>query len=234
MKSKPLFFTVMPWVFGILALSLPLQIALMYRLGPLDFEAVFSKLTPLNLVLMAMFAYSAWAIRNFDRNIFLALPFINLAVFVNNYIVGHFGEDFNILETTLASSAFLALSLSFYKSSVYKAINEKSARWWLTKPRRNLSLPLTIHTQKDTIRTKSFDLSETGIFAVNDQNLELFQTPQDQEVDLSIHADEKIFRCRGKIVRKALPKGKYPEGVGIHFSQIDANLDEWLQAQAAA
>lgn len=234
MKTKPMFFTVMPLVFAALAIALPMQIAIIYNLSPFDFEAIFSKLTPVNLLLMVLFGWVAWGTKNYNRNIFIALPFINLMVFVNNYIVGSFGSDFSIFQTTLASSAFLALSLSFYGQGIYKVINNASERWWMTRPRRKLSVPLTIYTCNETIRTKSFDVSESGLFAVNDNNLELFQTSKDQEIDLNIHVEDQIFKCRGKIVRKALPKGKYPEGVGIHFSNVDQQLNSWLQEQHAA
>lgn len=234
MKTKPKFFTYMPFVFGALALSFPLQIAAIYRLSPWEVEAVFSKLTPLNFILMAVFAWSAWAVKTYNRNIFLALPFINLAVFANNYFVGTYGGDFNVFETTLASSAFLGLSLTFYGKSVYRVINDAGSRWWQTKPRSKVSLPLTIHTANDTVRTKSFDVSQTGVFAVNDPQLELFQTSRDQEIEVDFHLEDNVYRCRGKIVRKALPKGIYPEGVGIHFSQMDEKLNEWLENRAAA
>ena len=233
MKTKPMFFNVMPFVFIVLAIALPLQIAMIYRLSPFDFEAIFSKLTPINLLLMLLFGWVAYATKTFDRNIFIALPFINLVVFVNNYIVGSFGSDFSIFETTLASSAFLALSLSFYGRKVYNVINDSSSRWWLTKPRLQVSYPLTIYTTNETIKTKSFDMSESGLFAIGDNNLELFQTSKDQEIDLSIHLDDQVFKFRGKIVRKALSKGKYPEGVGIHFSEVDKQFNSWFQQQAA-
>lgn len=229
MKTKPLFFTIMPLVFAALALALPLQIAFVYNLSVFDFEAIFSKLTPLNLMLMALFGWVSYATYHYNKNLFIALPFINFAVFLNNYFVGSYGADFSIFETTIASSAFLGLSLSFYGKSVYQIINDTKARWWLTKPRREVALSVTIYTPSETIKTKTFDVSESGMFAINDTNLELFQTPKDQEVDLNIHANNQVFKCKGKIVRKALRKGKYPEGVGIHFSEIDQDLNLWLE-----
>lgn len=234
MNSKPMFFTVMPFVFIALAVAMPLQISVIYDLSPFDFEAIFSKLTPINIMLMFLFAWVAYATKALDRNVFIALPFINLAVFVNNYIVGSFGNDFNIFETTIASSAFMAVSLTFYNQKIYKVLNDRSFRWWQTNPRREMRLPITIHTANDTIRTTTFDISKSGIFALSDNNLELFQTSKDLEIDLNIHVDDRVLKCRGKIVRKTLPKGKYPEGVGIHFSQVDNQWENWLQQQAVA
>lgn len=234
MRTKPIFFTVMPMIFAGLAIALPLQIAILYGLSPLDFEAIFSKLTPINIGLIGLFGYAAYATRKLSRHLFVALPFINLVVFINNYIVGSLGADFSIFETTLASSAFFALSLTFYNQTIYKIINEPGARWWQSRPRKELSVPITIHTTTDIIQTKSFDISESGVFAIGDGGLELFQAAKGQEIDLSFHLEGQVLKCRGTIVRKALPKGRYPEGVGIHFSQTDCNFDTWVKEQALA
>ncbi|MCO4752878.1 MAG: PilZ domain-containing protein [Bacteriovoracaceae bacterium] len=233
MKTKPLFFTVMPAIFLMLALALPVQIALIYQINIFDLTGIFSKLTPLNICLMGMFAWVSFATFKYDKSLFVLLPFVNLAVFVNNYVVGSFGEDFSIFETTVGSTAFLALSVSFYSKSIYRVFNEQNYRWWLSVPRKKLSVPLTIHTSANTIKTKSFDVSETGIFAITDNEFGLFKTAKNQEIELSIHLNDKILQCKGKIVRKSLQKGAYPEGVGIQFSQVDGQLPIWLESQAA-
>src|SRR5690554_176803 len=139
MRAKPIFFIIMPYVFVAMALAMPLQISLVYGIWPWELSAVLTKLTPLNMALMAMFVWAAWAVKNFDQKLFIALPFINLAVFANNYIVGAYGEDFHLWQTALASAAFLTLSLSFYGKNVYQLISNRSSRWWLTAPRKRLN-----------------------------------------------------------------------------------------------
>ena len=233
MKTKPMFFTLMPAVFLVLAIAMPLQISLIYKISPLDFVGIFSKLTPLNILLMATFGWVAYATHSFDKRLFVLLPLLNLAVFANNYFVGAFGQDFSILETSLSSTAFLALSMSFYSKSIYRVFNEKNFRWWQSVPRKKLAVPLTIYTNANTIKTKSFDVSETGIFAVSDSDLDLFKASKEQELELCIHLNDQVLQCKGKIVRKAMSKGTYPEGVGIQFSKVDGDLPGWLQSQAA-
>lgn len=231
-----MFFTLMPWVLLLITLSMPLQIAFVYDISIFEPQAIFSKLTPLNYLLMGLFTWLGYATYKIDKNLFILLPFINLFVFLNNYVVGSFGEDFNVMQTTLASCFFLALTLMYYVKDHYKVISDLKNRWWLTKPRKKVSLPLTIVGSNELIKTNSFDISETGLFALNDPDFELFQLPKNKVVDITIHCGGKNLKMRGKLVRKALSKGHYPEGVGIQFDEIDPQYKNWIEAntQAAA
>lgn len=233
MKSKPLFFTLMPWMLVFIALSMPLQIAFIYDISLLEFGAIFSKLTPLNYLLMGLFTWLSYATYKIDKNLFILLPFINLFVFLNNYVVGSFSEDFNIIQTTLASCFFLGVTLMYYLRDNYKVISDLKNRWWLTKPRAKINVPLTIVGSNEMIKTKSFDLSESGLFAINDPDFELFQLPKNKVVDITIHCGAQNLKMRGKLVRKALSKGHYPEGVGIQFDEIDPQYKNWMQTRAA-
>lgn len=233
MNKKPLFFSLMPWILAMITLSMPLQISFIYGISPFDIKAIFSKLTPLNYVLMGLFTWLSFATYKIDKNLFILLPFINLFVFLNNYVVGSFGEDFNIIQTTLASCFFLGMTLMYYLRDNYKIISDLKNRWWLTKPRKQIDVPLTIVGSNELIKTKSFDLSETGLFALNDPDFELFQLPKNKVVDITIHCGGNNLKMRGKLVRKALRKGHYPEGVGIQFDEVDPQFKDWMQAKAA-
>ena len=228
MKSKPIFFSLMPLVLISLAASMPLQVALIYDISIFEVSAIMSKLTPLNYVLMGLFMWLAFATYKIDKNLFILLPFINLFVFLNNYVVGSFGKDFNLVQTTLASTLFLVMTLTYYHKDNYKIINELKNRWWLTSPRQKLNLPLTITSAKEKIKTSSFDLSKSGLFALNDPDFELFQLPKDKVVEITIHTDDQTLKMKGKLVRKALSKGHYPEGVGIQFMEDDPAYQKWL------
>lgn len=233
MKNKPLFFTLMPWMLALITLSMPLQIAFIYDISLFEIDAIFSKLTPLNYLLMGLFTWLSYATYKIDKNLFILLPFINLFVFLNNYVVGSFGEDFNIMQTTLASCFFLGITLMYYLRDNYKIISDLKNRWWLTKPRQKIGVPLTIVGSNEMIKTKSFDLSETGLFALNDPDFELFQLPKNKVVDITIHCGAQNLKMRGKLVRKALSKGHYPEGVGIQFDEVDPQYKNWMDAKAA-
>lgn len=234
MKSKPMFFSLMPLVLMAIALSMPLQVAMIYDISVFEVSAIFSKLTPLNYVLMGLFLWLSIATYKIDKNLFILLPFINLFVFLNNYVVGSFGEDFNIIQTTLASCIFLGLTLSYYFKENYQIISDLKNRWWLTKPRKKMKLPITIISSNDLIKTQSFDLSESGLFAINDPDFELFQLPKNKIVDITIHIEEKSLKMRGKLVRKALSRGNYPEGVGIQFIDEDETFKDWIGDQKMA
>jgi hypothetical protein len=231
MKSKPIFFSLMPLVLLSLAISMPLQVALIYDISIFEINAIMSKLTPLNYVLMGMFFWLAFATYKIDKNLFILLPFINLFVFLNNYVVGSFGEDFNLIQTTLASTLFLVMTMTYYLKDNYKIINDLKNRWWLTSPRQKVRLPLTITSAKEKIKTSSFDISKSGLFALNDPDFELFQLPKDKIVDITIHTDNQTLKMKGRLVRKALSKGHYPEGVGIQFMEEDPSYQKWLTTQ---
>ena len=156
MNKKPLFFSLMPWILAMITLSMPLQISFIYGISPFDIKAIFSKLTPLNYVLMGLFTWLSYATYKIDKNLFILLPFINLFVFLNNYVVGSFGEDFNIIQTTLASCFFLGMTLMYYLRDNYKIISDLKNRWWLTKPRKQIDVPLTIVGSNELIKTKSY------------------------------------------------------------------------------
>lgn len=233
MTKKPLFFTLVPLIFAALALSFPLQIMVGYDLSLSQPWAIVSKLTPLNIALMTSFAHIAYMTFAIKSSIFHFLPIVGLLVMMNNYFVATLSEIYTPTQTTLASLIFVGLISSFYKKEIYRCFHQKNFRWWQTTPRKKISIPLTLYSSDNVIKTRTFDISQTGLFAKNDSEEKILQMLKGEELSVIIHLEDSDLHCRAKVVRKTLGAGRYPSGIGINFSHINTQHRGLLQKCAA-
>lgn len=194
---------------------MPLQIMLIYGYGLFDFIPIFTKLTGLNILLMITFLVAAYLTINMNKNIYLLIPIINVLVLGNNYFVARYSEVFGSIECVFASMIFIAISLTYYQHSIVDIFNDISARWWLSSPRQKLELPITIKINERSLTTKTYNLSETGLFMLNDELFEVFKIHKNTEVDMTIHFDSKDIQLAGIVARRSLSRGGYPDGIGI-------------------
>lgn len=220
MHNKPKFVLVVANIFIALAISFPVQIMLVYKHGPLDIIPIFTKLTPLNYILMGLFCFTAYLTYTMNKLIFILLPFLNFFVFMNNFIVAEYGQDFTHAQTIVASTAFLMLTLSFYQKDIYNVYNDMKFRWWLTSPRFKKQIPIRVTVDGETYFSKTFDISKTGMFIETDDLYRIFKIENGKEITVRIMKERPIDLV-AKVVRKSIAKGHYPAGIGIHFDYIE-------------
>lgn len=223
MPIKPKFITFMGLIFCALALSFPIQIMVLFKFAPWEFISIFSKLTPLNYVLMAFFSYTAYLTFTTNKLVFLVLPFLNFFVFLNNFVVAEYGQVYTHAQTVVASTAFLLLTLSFYQKDIYLVYNDLKFRWWLTSPRFKQKIPVVIEYKGEKYNCQSYDISKTGMFIKADDLFQVFKINNSEEIIIHFKINNKNISLNAKIVRKSISKGQYPAGVGVHFKNDKLN-----------
>lgn len=216
MKTKPMYFDIMAAVFAMMAMSFPLQILSIYRVP--DFTMVFSKLTYLNWVLIGLFVTISALSFKVKKGVLYLLPLTSGIVFLNNWLVASYGQDFSLGQTITASLAFLGISASFYLPKYHRFLNDPKNRWWVPKPRYQKSIPVQIIFDQNQICSLSYDLSESGIFVQEDDLLCISKLAIGQIIQMQIELPQGRINCQAEVVRKTHnAQSNYPSGVGLKF-----------------
>lgn len=213
----------------LIAFFFPMQIIMLYGHTPMEFHAILSKLTVMNylcmffLIFMSIFTYKS------SRALLYLIPVAFSLVAYNNYVVSLYGDDFSFVQTTLASVLFGLICFFYLQPEILKCISNPKYRWWTCKPRFLKRVPIKIFHSGNTIRTATFDISETGLFVKEDEGLKLSELKLGESVKLHIALpDEGEIILEATVVRKAQAKGTYPAGAGLKFNKIEKEIDKRL------
>lgn len=199
------------------AISLPLQVMVLYGHGFSELSQVFHKLTSLNYltvagcVLAGVLVYQASVFARF------AVPALLFIVAVNNFFVGYFATDFSFLTASMATLVFGALLTPLYMGEVRELFLHPERRWWRSKARIALSLPVFVGDSEHKVNGETYDISETGLFMrLSGEDLAV-----DGTVNICLTLGElRQIRCNAKVVRRSPAKGSYPAGVGLQFTDL--------------
>jgi hypothetical protein len=223
MTTKPKIFTVLPLFLAGVAASIPIQAMVIYEYAPWHFANIFGQMTWLNWVVMLTCAVSAILIYRTSWLSLIFMPVVIALVGWNNYVVAAHGEDFTMIQTTLASLGFLLVSSPLVSDRSLEVLLSRKNRWWETAPRfRAKASVYMVPRNGRAIRGETFDISETGLFllakepAFNND----FQTGELISLRLNMGA-LSVFRCEARVIRKTLGSGRYPAGVGLSFEGLD-------------
>lgn len=229
MKEKPLFFTLIALFFFGVALCLPLQIAFLYDhdLFTLsDWSSLWMKVTPLNLVVIAICLINAYLSLYASKALKFTLPIGIVIIAINNFFVSLWGNDYSFSQATSATVAFSLLSYSYIFTSAYDALKNPKLQWWKIPKRYKQNLPVRIEAMNHKkVLTSTFDISKTGTFLSS-------MTPYTKNLMNDLHIGEHInlyistekgdIQVQGRVVRKEFKaRGDYPQGMGIEFSHLD-------------
>jgi hypothetical protein len=231
--TKPKFISIVTFLLCCIVISFPLQIIMAYDYQWTQVSAIFSKLTPLNYLLMTLFLVMAYQTYYTKKSIYYFLPIVTFFVFLNNFIVAEYGNLYGHAQTLLASVAFLLLAISYYQKNIYQVYQDVKFRWWLTSPRFKKQYHVTMSFQNEKYETKTFDISKTGLFVESDELLQLFQIPNQALVNITIHLPDQKVTFEAKVVRKALWQGQYPPGLGLQLLKQQENAQEILMQACA-
>jgi hypothetical protein len=221
MDKKPLFPFFMSLILMLIAVSFPVQIAIMFDYNLFEIKVIFSKLTPLNFIVMILLTYTSFLTFRLDAKVFILLPFLNLFVFLNNFIVAEYGQIYGHLQTFLVSTLFLLFSVTYYKKDIYNVYHDLRFRYWLTSPRFNKNLPIEIHHNGVVIKSETFDISKTGLFIKADICNNIFNIDSHQNIEVIIIDNKRRIKISAHIMRKCMAQGHYPAGIGVKLDHTE-------------
>lgn len=229
MRNKPIVFNMYCIFFSLIALSFPLQIMLVYDHSPLEVVSIFSKLTIINHVCIALLIINSWLAWKGDAFLKWTLPVLIGFIAFNNWVVSKYGFDFDFNSTTLATILFTVVTSSILFTKGMDILDNPEKRWWLIPKRYQKKLPIYVKTAQEAfLLGKTFDISSTGVFISINETRDHFKGRNDpsilpgETVDIQIPSHGNLdFTCKAKVIRKTQGGGAYPGGLGIQFEDID-------------
>jgi len=242
MKEKPVIFNIL-WLFFItIAISLPLQVAVLYEHDFWSFsewQSVFMKLTPLNWIVATATLVNAAFCFSANPLIRYTIPASIILVGINNFFVGSWGTDFSLLLTWIGTLAYAIMSYSYIYAHGLEAIENPQKQWWKIPKRLKRSYPVWIEWNGERkLLAKTVDISKTGAFISSlTQNPNLFpdELGIGEKVRVLIGTNQGELRIPATIVRKEkLARGLYPCGLGVSFDQMAMSQNFLLKRILAA
>lgn len=230
MRVKPLFFNIMAALLLMIAFFFPEQIIMLYGHTPFELTAIASKLTIMNYLCMILLLFMSVFTYRSSRALLYLIPISFSIIVYNNYAVSLYGDDFSFVQTTIASVLFALVCFFYLQPEVLKCITDPSYRWWTCKPRFLKRLPIKIFHAGQTIKSSTFDISETGLFVKEDESLHITGLKLGDKVKLHIALpqDGGEIVLEATVIRKARAKGTYPAGAGLRFNKIEKEIDKKL------
>ncbi len=217
MRHRPFTLIIIAATLVAIALSLPLQIMVLYGHGFGEWPQVLDKLTWLNwltlggCVATGLLVYRASGLARY------AIPAVTGVVALNNFFVGYFATDFSFLSASLGTLSFGALTVPLYFGSSREFFLHPERRWWRAKVRVTKNIPVFVGGTHTKISGETFDISESGIFVPLSSDM----LPLEGEVSLclTLGAHRQLL-CSARVVRRGPAKGSYPAGVGLQFTGL--------------
>ncbi len=241
MKTKPKHLNLLAALIVGAAVSIPVQIMILYGHPPTEIAAIAAKLTPLNWLIAFYCPIVAALIYRVSPLSIAAVPTLGVLVVYNNWFVSEVGSDYSPWVTTAASFAFCAAMVGVFTSDVRQILMNPNLRWWLIPQRTTVELPMRLRvlngaykTGREEFYTITYDISETGAFVpfgrergavrelksggVPGEAFTMRSLIPGTQCYVCLSLGELAFiHCRAEVVRVATPTGKYPAGVGIRF-----------------
>lgn len=220
MKQRPLVFTLLFILHLGIALNMPLQIMWLYEHEWREFSSVLNKLTFTNWVVVGISLLNALLSLKASKWLKLTLPLSFVIIVINNLLISLYGNDYSVLETTLASLVFFLSHSGLFFLKASDVLQHPTLRWWLVPRRFNLKLPLWIETSTgERIELNTFDISKSGAFLVLKSGSDI-HLQEGQELTIQLPDIELTHQFKAQLIRKTKACGKYPPGLGIQFKQM--------------
>lgn len=202
------------------ALSLPVQIMVIYGHSIAEWQAVAAKLTVLNWMVMLGTMVNAVMILRAERWTLYLTPMMFALVGFNNFLVALYAIDFAPWMTGAAFFSFLFLHMPLVTESNLRLLKNPSLRWWRTPERHRKVVPITLgDVHGRTVISTTFDISETGVFIpLNEEQMNRQAEMEDVRVLMDLGSAH--FRCSAQVARRTMGGGKYPSGIGVRFTDL--------------
>ncbi len=223
---KPKQFYLAPLFMLAIALSFPIQVMVLYGHHWSEAGAIFSKMTVVNWSVCVAFVLGAYLYFHASRGILYFAPVLLALVAFNNYIVGQFGGDFNLQQTTLATLLSCGLFVPLALPSSQVLLRDPKRRWWRRSHRVNKRVAATLNPYVgNMVQGQTFDVSKTGAFICLNDLDNIPKIGDTVRVSLNVNSMKKI-RCEAIVVRVCEPQGRYPQGMGIRFKDMSRNNEK--------
>lgn len=203
-----------------IALSLPVQIAIIFELSWGSLGLIWQKLTFMNYLVIASLlatAYVSWKSSYSLR--WYATGSVG-AVILNNLWVGHVSENYTMMQASLGSLLFAIFAYAPYlMPKAREALLNPSKRWWREATRHSFQAPVTVMSaSSDNLQEiLAFDISKTGIF-IKSEVSDFYGLNEGDKVSIKwLSADHEEFERDAIVVRKSEAAGRYPRGLGLKF-----------------
>lgn len=205
------------------ALSFPVQVMWLYGHGFAETGSIFTKLTPLNWLVVSGLLVGSYLYFQASRGIVYFAPVFLATVFYNNYQVGIFAQDFSLVQTSFASLGAGLLFVPLLMPSSQVILKDPKRRWWRRCKRINKEVAATLNPfVGEMIQARTYDISETGAFLALEGGAQQHCPKVGDTVRLSFNINGmKRIRCEAVVIRIAEPHGRYPRGIGLRFLDFE-------------
>ena len=223
MMVKPRIVYWMSFVLVAITLSMPLQIAWLYQHSFNEFGSILQKISFANSISMLLMLTTAYMLINISPYLKVFAPITILCLAWNNYLVGDYGQDFHMSQTMVGTGLFAGLFVPLFRQDIRLLLNNPQRRWWRRAQRfqRNIDVILNPYVGH-TLHAHTFDLSESGAF-IPFENKSLEEIPKvGERLKISLHIDTlRKIKCEAVVVRVVEPRGIYPKGIVVRFTNMN-------------
>lgn len=236
MRERPLIYNGLSLFNFIVAIAIPLQIALIFKHGPSEFNYILDKITFTNWIVMITCAMSSVAFYHAHKSLRYLIPLTMVSVFINNLIIARYGMDFSAETIFFSTIIFLAIQGSLFLAKESNLIRNQHMRWWLIPKRYPIhSKVFLIKGNEKILLGETYDISRTGLFLKYDahfkeEHVPALTTGEDLHIEVDIDENSHII-SDATIVRKSLAKGTYPAGIGMRFK--DLSTKDYIKLNSA-
>ncbi|HUP55937.1 MAG TPA: PilZ domain-containing protein [Bdellovibrionota bacterium] len=229
MRRRPLSLTLLSALVAGIAISLPIQIMIRFEIPITEPAAIADKLAPLNWFVMILGAALAGLLYRAAPSARVLAPVFLAILTWNNWLVAHLDPDLDSDLVVIGTVAVYACVAVLLLPPVRKLLMNPTMRWWLTPPRKKLSVharvaPLENGEAIGALDAFTYDLSEGGVFIKLPDVALAPPIGAVCTVRLDLALDRTV-RGVARVVRHAQAQGQYPAGFAVEFEQLPgANL----------
>jgi hypothetical protein len=237
MKTRPKVLLLIAALLFSAALSIPLQIMLLYEHPISELFLVLEKMSVWNWLVVASCLFCGFKALNAAPMIKWIAPASIAMVALNNWMVVSVGQDFSRIQGMLALVAFAKIHALWMHPLARQALSKPQLRWWLIAPRKKINASIVLRTPfGECLTAKLYNLSSTGIFVqfANGDSELISRLKAGQIVDLRILSGPlRQVNCGAEVARIASAKGAHPAGIGLRFVRCPHDARKEIERLAA-
>ncbi len=205
-----------------IVLSMPIQVALLYQHSFSELSSILQKISLPNFITIFMMLVTAVLIFQVSPYIKFFAPLTIATLAWNNYLVGNYAQDFSMTETALGTGLFAGIFVPLLRKDLRQILSEPKKRWWLRAQRFHKRVDVILNPYVgQTLQAQTFDLSESGAFIPMDGKSWEEMPKVGERLKVSLHIDTlRKIKCDAIVVRVVEPRGIYPKGIGVRFTDI--------------
>lgn len=223
MMVKPKIVYLMSLMLVAITISMPLQIAWLYQHSLSELGSILQKISLANTLSMILMLTTAYLLIHISPYLKFVAPLTIICLAWNNYLVGNYGQDFQMSQTMVGTGLFAGLFVPLFRKDIRLILSQPQRRWWRRAQRYQKNIDVILNPYVGhTLQAHTFDLSESGAF-IPFENKSLDEIPKvGERLKISLHIDTlRKIKCEAVVVRVVEPRGTYPKGIGVRFTDMN-------------